>query len=79
MEVYKEVNMGKFKFSCENIGDPITCGTDMLKPCLQKYFDDRGVDESVGKREKQMYTIAFSHALERELLQYIAEQEEFKI
>ena len=71
--------MGKFKFSCENISDPIVCGTDMLKPCLQKYFNDRGVDESVGKREKQMYTIAFSHALERELLQYIAEQEEFKI
>lgn len=71
--------MGKFKFNYENISDPIACGTDMLKPCLQKYFDDRGVDESVGKREKQMYAIAFSHALERELLQYIAEQEEFII
>ena len=71
--------MSKFKFSCENIGDPIVCGTDMLKPCLQKYFDDRGVDESIGKREKQMYAIAFSHAIERELLQYISEQEEFKI
>jgi len=79
MAQYKEVNMGKFKFSCENIGDPITCGTDMLKPCLKKYFEDRGVDESIGKREKQMYAIAFSHAIERELLQYIEELEGFKV
>ena len=79
MVQYKDVDMGKFKFSCENIGEPIECGTDMLKPCLQKYFEDRGVDESVGKREKQMYTIAFAHAIERELLQYIEELEGFKV
>lgn len=66
-----------FRFNYENLGDPIDCGIHMLKPCLKKYFEDKGVDESVGKREKQMYVIALAHAIERGLLDYLNELEEF--
>lgn len=66
-----------FRFNYENLGDPIECGVHMLKPCLKKYFKDKGVDESIGKREKQMYVIALSHAIERGLLDYLNELEEF--
>lgn len=66
-----------FRFICENIGDPIDCAVHALKPFLKKYFADKGVDESTGKREKQMYVIAFAHAIERGLLDYLNELEEF--
>lgn len=66
-----------FKFTCENIGEPIDCAVHALKPFLKKYFDEKEVDESTGKREKQMYVIAFAHAIERGLLDYIDELEEF--
>ena len=66
-----------FRFSYENMGDPIECAAHMLKPCIHKYFEERRVDDSVGKREKQMYVIAFAHALERELLDYLDKLEEF--
>ena len=66
-----------FRFSYENMGDPIDCGIHMLKPCLKKYFDEKGCDESVGKREKQMYVIAFAHSLERGLLDFVDQLEEF--
>jgi len=66
-----------FRFNYENLGDPIECGVHMLKPCVQKYFEERRVDESIGKREKQMYIIAYAHAIERGLLDYLDELEEF--
>lgn len=66
-----------FKFTYENIGEPIECSVHALKPFLKKYFDDKGVDESTGKREKQIHIIAFAHAIERGLLDYLDELEEF--
>ena len=66
-----------FKFSYENIGEPIECATHVLKPFIKKYFDEKGVDESTGKREKQMYIIAFAHSIERGLLDYLDQLEDF--
>lgn len=66
-----------FRFNYENLGDPIECGAHMLKPCLKKYLSEKGAEESTGKREKQMYVIAFAHSLERELLDYIDQLEAF--
>ena len=66
-----------FRFNYENLDDPIECAVHMLKPCIHKYFEERRVDDSVGKREKQMYIIAFAHALERGLLDYLDQLEDF--
>ena len=66
-----------FTFTCNNINNPIEDGAHMLKPILRKYFDEHGVNESTGKREKQMHAIALCHAIEYVILDYIDELEEF--
>lgn len=59
------------------IGNNVEWAAYEIRSFLIKYLKEHGVDENTSLTEKRIHTIAFAHALEDKLLDYIEKLEEF--